>query len=107
MKRKEAEQYRNKVIQAEQLERLGGMTETIEQSDKIGYDRRCYMVGEVVVKREYVEQDNPIGTADNPFEWKAGIKLIPNGYYTYNSKRYVAIKEGSPGTVTEEFFVEF
>lgn len=107
MKRKEAEAYRDKVMQAEQLERLGGMTCAVEQSDKIGYDWLCYTVGEVVVKREYVEQDNPIGTADNPFEWVPGMKLIPNGYYSYGGKRYVAVKDGSPDTVTEEFFVEF
>lgn len=107
MRRKEAEQYRNKVVQAEQLERLGGMNETIEQSDKIGYDWRCYAVGGVVVRREYVEQDNPVGTADNPFEWQSGMKLIPNGYYSNNGKRYVAVKDGSPDTVTDEYLVEF
>lgn len=107
MKREEAEVYRNKVLQGEQIEKLGGINRRMEQSDKIGFDWLCYTVGDVVVKREYVEQKNPIGTADNPFEWVPGMKLIPNGYYTYNGKRYVAVKDGSPDTVTDEYLVEF
>lgn len=107
MKRSEAEKYRNKILQAEQLEQLGGMTETLEQSDKIGYDWRCYRVGNVIVKRDYVEQDNPIGTADNPFEWVSGMSLILNGFYAYDGKLYVAIAEGNPTTITEEYLVEF
>lgn len=42
------------------------------------------------------EQDNPVGTQNNPFEWTPGMKLILNGYYTYNGKRYVAIADGRP-----------
>lgn len=107
MKRSEAKAYRNKVVQGETVEKLGGITEKVEQSDKIGYDWHNYYVGDKLVKSEYVEQDNPIGTQDNPFEWMPGIKLIPNGYYTYSGKRYVAIAEGSPETITEEYLVEF
>ena len=36
MKRSEAMAYRNKVVHGEQVEKLGGITEKIEQSDKIG-----------------------------------------------------------------------
>ena len=82
MTRAEAKVYRNKVIQGEQVEKLGGITEK-------------------------VEQDNPVGTANNPFIWSPGMRLIPNGYYTYGGRRYVAIAEGSPETITEEYLVEF
>lgn len=107
MTRAEAKAYRDKVVQGETVEKLGGITEKIEQSDKIGYDWHNYYVGDKLVKSEYVEQDNPVGTQDNPFEWTSGMKLIPNGYYTYNGKRYVAIAEGSPETITEKYLAEF
>ena len=107
MKRSEAMAYRNKVVQGETVEKLGGITEKIEQSDKIGFDWHNYYVGDKLVKSEYVEQDNPIGTADNPFEWTPGMRLIPNGYYTYGGKRYVAVAEGSPETITTEYFEKF
>ncbi len=38
MTRAEAKVYRNKVVQGEQVEKLGGITEKVEQSDKIGFD---------------------------------------------------------------------
>jgi len=107
MTRAEAKAIRRKVVQGEQVEKLGGITEKIEQSDKIGFNWHNYYVGDKLVKSEYVEQDNPVGTADNPFEWTPGMRLIPNGYYTYNGKRDVAIAEGSPETITEEYLVEF
>ena len=106
MTRAEAKAYRNKVVQGETVEKLGGITEKIEQSDKIGYDWHNYYVGDKLVKSEYVEQDNPVGTQDNPFKWTPGMKLILNGYYTYSSKRYVAVAEGSPETITKEYFEE-
>ena len=107
MTRAEAKVYRNKVVQGEQFEKFVGITEKIEQSDKIGYDWHNYYVGDKLVKSEYIEQDNPVGTQNNPFVWVPGMKLIPNGYYTYEGKRYVAVAEGSPETITEEYLVEF
>lgn len=61
----------------------GGITVTLEQSDKLGFDWRVYAVNNVVVRREYEKQENPAGTADNPITWTATTKLITNGYYTY------------------------
>lgn len=107
MTRAEAKVYRNKVVQGEQFEKFVGITEKIEQSDKIGYDWHNYYVCNKLVKSIYVEQDNPIGTQNNPFVWSPGMRLILNGYYTYNGKKYVAIAEGSPETITEEYLVEF
>lgn len=50
-----------------------------------------YTDGETLVKQTYVEQTNPVGVADNPFEFVKGVMLIPNAYYTYNGKRYVYV----------------
>lgn len=107
MKRSEAMAYRNKVVQGEAVEKLGGITEKIEQSDKIGFNWHNYYVGDKLVKSEYVEQDNPVGTRDNPFEWTPGMNLIPNGYYTHNGKRYVAVAEGAPTDFSSDYFEEF
>ena len=107
MTRAEAKVYRNKVVQGEQFEKFVGITEKIEQSDKIGFDWHNYYVGDKLVKSIYVEQDNPVGTQNNPFVWSPGMRLILNGYYTYGGRIYVAIAEGSPETITEEYLVEF
>lgn len=107
MKRSEAKAYRNKVIQGEQIEAVGGIKEEFVQSDKIGFDWRNYYVNKILVRSDYVKQENPVGTQNNPFEWSPGMRLIPNGYYTYNGKKYVAIAEGSPETITTEYFDEF
>ena len=107
MKISEAKMWRKKVVRGETVEKLGGITEKIEQSDKIGYDWHNYYVGDKLVKSIYVEQDNPVGTQDNPFEWTPGMRLILNGYYTYNGKRYIAVAEGSPETITSKYFEEF
>lgn len=107
MTRAEAKALRRKVEQGEQIEKLGGITEKIEQSDKIGYDWHNYYVGDKLVRQDYVAQENPVGTADNPIEWSPGMALTPNAFYTYNGKRYVAVAEGNPETITEDYLVEF
>lgn len=61
----------------------GGITTETEQSDKLGFDWKVYAVNNVVVRKEYVRQVHPVGTADNPLPWTETTKLIPNGYYTH------------------------
>lgn len=66
-----------KLVQA-----AGGITQHMEQSDKLGYDWTVYTVNDVVVRKDYVEQENPVGTsADNPIEYTEGMPLINNAYY--------------------------
>lgn len=62
----------------------GGITATMEQSDKLGFDWKVYAVNNVIVRKEYVQQENPAGTADNPIVWAADMQLIPNGHYTHD-----------------------
>lgn len=69
---------------ADAVDAAGGITVTLEQSDKLGFDWRIYAVNNVVVRREYESQANPVGTADNPIPWTADAKLIPNGYYAHD-----------------------
>lgn len=71
-----------KIVDA--VDAAGGITVTVEQSDKLGFDWRVYAVNNVVVRREYEQQTNPAGTADNPLSWTATAKLIPNGYYIHD-----------------------
>ena len=62
----------------------GGIETSVEQSDKLGFNWLIYKVNNVVVRKEYVEQDTPVGTADNPIIWASDVLLISNGYYIYN-----------------------
>lgn len=64
------------------VQAMGGITTTTEQSDKLGFDWVNTVINDVVVKREYIEQENPVGTsADNPIEYTEGMALIDNAFY--------------------------
>ncbi len=60
-----------------------------EQSDKLGYDWRRTYVGETLVYTEYIPQENPSGTADNPIPWDEKTLLYPNFFYTHDGVRKV------------------
>lgn len=66
-----------KMVQA-----AGGITITTAQSDKLGFDWKVYSVNDVIVRKDYIEQANPVGTsAENPIEYADGVPLINNAYY--------------------------
>lgn len=81
---------KSKII-SDKIKALGGLSQKITQSDKLGYNWVEDYIGETLVKQTYVEQTNPVGVVDNPFKFTEGVMLIPNAYYTYNGKRYVYI----------------
>lgn len=78
---------------AKSIDALGGMTTEIVQSDKIGFDWENIYVGEVLVRQEYVQQENPTGTEDNPIVYTDGTPLINNAYYLKDGKIYVWMGE--------------
>lgn len=61
------------------VEAAGGIETTLTQSDKIGFDWLNFYVNKVLVRQEYKEQDNPVGTADNPFVWEKAWLLSKTG----------------------------
>ena len=67
----------------------GGIKKSREQSDKVGFDWVIYTVNTVDVRKDYVPQENPQGTADNPFAYTPGMKLIPNAFYVLDGVRKV------------------
>ena len=79
--------------------RAGGISVSVEQSDKLGYDWYIYTVNDVVVRKDYVAQENPAGTADNPIVWQAGMALIQNACYTHGGETKVWM--GEAGAVAE------
>lgn len=81
---------KSKII-SDKIKALGDLSQKITQSDKLGYNWVEDYIGETLVKQTYVEQENPVGVVDNPFEFAEGIMLIPNAYYIYNGKCYVYI----------------
>ena len=92
---------------AEQVNAAGGIREEVTQSDKIGYDWRIFYVNDVAVRKDYVEQEIPYGTADNPIVWKEGMSLIPNAYYTHGGVRKVWMgDEGAMAAWDDDNFVE-
>lgn len=68
------------------VQEAGSITETVTQSDKLGYDWRNIYVNDVLVRQEYVEQAVKAGTADNPIVWESDMPLIQNAYYTHNGE---------------------
>lgn len=70
-----------KLVQA-----AGGITTTVTQSDKLGYDWKNFFVNDIPVRREYIEQAVKFGTADNPIVWASDMALIQNAYYTHNGE---------------------
>ena len=68
---------------ADLVDAAGGISVTVEQSDKLGFNWRVYAVNNVVVRKDYEAQETPVGVADNPFVWTEDHKLIPNGYYIH------------------------
>lgn len=95
------------IIRAGKLvQEAGGITSTLAQSDKLGYDWRSFYVNDVLVRQEYVEQENPVGTADNPIAWKSGMALIQNAYYTHSGETKVWMGEaGATAKWTDGSFV--
>lgn len=75
------------------VQEAGGITSTVEQSDKLGYDWKNIYVNDVLVRQEYVEQAVKRGTADNPITWASGMSLIQNAYYVHNGETKVWMGE--------------
>lgn len=94
-------------VTAEQVNAAGGIREEVTQSDKMGYDWRIFYVNDIAVRKDYVEQEIPFGTADNPIIWKEGMSLIPNAYYTHNDVRKVWTGDaGAMAAWDDDNFVE-
>lgn len=65
------------------VQAMGGIVKKREQSDKLGFDWLSASINDVVVRREYIEQENPVGTsADNPIVYTEGTPLISNAFYS-------------------------
>lgn len=75
------------------VQEAGGITSTVTQSDKLGFDWKNIYVNDILVRQEYIEQAVKAGTADNPIVWKAGMSLIQNAYYTNNGETKVWMGE--------------
>ena len=75
------------------VQALGGIKSEKVQSDKIGFDWRNIYVGDVLVRQEYIEQEHPTGTVDNPIVYAEGVPLINNAYYLKDGVLYVWMEE--------------
>lgn len=86
-------QIKSAIKDGKLVQSAGGITTTVTQSDKIGFDWKNFFVNDIPVRREYVEQAVKFGTADHPIVWKAGMSLIQNAYYTHGGETKVWMGE--------------
>ena len=99
-------QIKKSITDGRMVARAGGISVAVEQSDKLGFDWRIYSVNDVVVRKDYVEQEVKAGTADNPIAWASGMALIQNAYYAYNGEIKVWMGEaGATAKWTDAAFV--
>lgn len=99
-------QVKKAITDGKLVQAAGGITTTVTQSDKLGYDWRNIYVNKILVRQVYVEQAVKTGTSDNPIVWKAGMSLIQNAYYTNNGETKVWMGEaGKQAEWTDSAFV--
>lgn len=101
-------QIKKSIMDGRMVSRAGGISVTVKQSDKLGFDWHIYSVNDVVVRKDYVEQEIKVGTADNPIVWKDGMTAYPNFHYVRDGVRKVWTGENSEmPSWDDERFVEF
>lgn len=94
MKTEKLNAIKGAIKDGKMVQAAGGITVTRGQSDKLGFDWAIYSVNDVVVRKDYIEQADPIGTsADNPIDYSEGVPLINNAYYRVNGKIKVWMDE--------------
>ena len=99
-------QIKSAIKDGKLVQAAGGITSTVTQSDKLGFDWKNFFVNDILVRREYVEQAVKYGTADNPIVWASGMALIQNAYYAYNGETKVWMGEaGATAKWTDAAFV--
>lgn len=82
-------QIKSAIKDGKLVQAAGGITSTVTQSDKLGFDWKNIYVNDILVRQEYVEQAVKQGTADNPIAWAPRMALIQNAYYTHNGETKV------------------
>ena len=92
-------QVKKAITDGRLVQAAGGITSTVTQSDKLGFDWRNTYVNDILVRQEYIEQAVKAGTADNPIVWKAGMSLIQNAYYTNNGE--IKVWMGEAGAIAD------
>ena len=99
-------QMKSAIKDGKLVQAAGGITSTVTQSDKLGFDWKNIYVNDILVRQEYVEQAVKAGTADNPIAWKPDMLLIQNAYYAYNGEIKVWMGEaGATAKWTDAAFV--
>lgn len=82
-------QIKSAIKDGKLVQAAGGITTTVTQSDKLGYDWRNIYVNKILVRQVYVEQAVKFGTADNPIAWEPDMPLIQNAYYAHGGETKV------------------
>lgn len=105
-------EYNRSVKRAREIEAIvndaGGLKRTIIQSDKLGFDWKRTYVNDILVKSEYIAQDNPQGTESTPIAWEEGMELYQNFFYIHENVRKVWMgQNGVIASWNDESWAEF
>lgn len=92
-------QIKSAIADGKLVQAAGGITSTLTQSDKLGFDWKNIYVNDILVRQEYVEQAVKRGTADNPIAWEPDMPLIQNAYYTHGGE--IKVWMGAAGVKAE------
>lgn len=85
-----AQAFREEVLdKAKLIDDVGGIVKERGQSDKVGSDWVRYYANGILVRTDYIAQETPQGTQENPIEYADSVPMIPNAYYTLEGVRKV------------------
>lgn len=107
-KKKQQEQAEKQEAEAKKDLLLGLITITEEPSDKEGYNFKIYKIGDVVVKKEYIQNGDDLNDGSDytkPITYKEGMSVIKSAWYTDGTDIWECIKTGTPSSFSDtEYF---
>ncbi len=111
LKQKEIEELnaeKQAAIDSVNKELLELITVTEEESDKKGYNFRIYKIGNLVVKKEYIEipqEENDGSDYTKPITYEVNMEATEGLWYTDGDNTWECIKSGTPASFDDkEYF---
>ncbi len=103
----EANAEKQEAINQVNEELLNLISVTEEESDKEGFKFKVYKIGDLVVKKEYIEipMVNDGSDYTKPLTYEVGMEVVEGLWYTDGSNVWECIKSGTPTSFEDkEYF---